>query len=74
MSFVCHQFLPSQELGGAGLMTAMVVACPTTGHHQFGTWWYGQMACAFALIGITVAALYRPGSPDAEGEGHEAVR
>jgi hypothetical protein len=26
------------SLGGAVLSTAMVVACPTSGHHQFGTW------------------------------------
>ena len=47
------------SLGGAGLFTAMVVACPTSGHHQFGMWWFGELACAFALIAITVAALRR---------------
>lgn len=47
------------SLGGAGLVTAMVVACPTSGHHQFGTWWFGEMACALALIAISVVALRR---------------
>ena len=49
------------SLGGAVLSTAMVVACPTSGHHQFGTWWYGEMACVIALVAISVAALrYTP--------------
>ena len=47
------------SLGGAGLVTAMVVACPTSGHHQFGMWWFGEMACALALIAISAAALRR---------------
>jgi hypothetical protein len=47
------------SLGGAGLVTAMVVACPTSGHHQFGMWWFAEMACALALIAISAAALRR---------------
>ena len=47
------------SVGGGALVTAMVVACPTSGHHQFGTWWFGEMACALALVGISVAALRR---------------
>jgi hypothetical protein len=41
------------------LLTAESIACPLTGHHHFGTWWYAQMACALALVGITVFALRR---------------
>ncbi len=41
------------------LLTAESIACPLTGHHHFGTWWYGQMACTLALVGITVFALRR---------------
>ena len=41
------------------LFTAESIACPLTGHHHFGTWWYAQMACALALVGITVFALRR---------------
>ena len=49
------------SLAGAVLSTAMVVACPTSGHHQFGNWWYGEMACVLALVAISVAALrYTP--------------
>jgi len=41
------------------LLTAESIACPLTGHHHFGTWWYGQMACALTLVGVTVFALRR---------------
>jgi hypothetical protein len=47
------------SVGAAVLATAAAIACPVTGHHSFGTWWFGQMACVLALVGITVAALYR---------------
>jgi peptidoglycan/LPS O-acetylase OafA/YrhL len=46
-------------LGGAALFLAMAVACPVSGHHTFGTWWYGQMACAIGLVAITGSALRR---------------
>jgi hypothetical protein len=59
------------SLAGAVLSTAMVVACPTSGHHQFGNWWYGEMACVLALVAISVAALrYTP----AERSPREAPR
>jgi hypothetical protein len=45
---------------GAGvLLTAMSVACPTAGHHAFGLWWVGQMACALAMVAIGAVALLR---------------
>jgi hypothetical protein len=47
------------SLAGAGLLVASSVACPTTGHHTIGTWWFAQMACSLALVGISVAALKR---------------
>jgi peptidoglycan/LPS O-acetylase OafA/YrhL len=46
-------------LGAAGLLLAMVVACPVSGHHTFGTWWYGEMACALGLVAVTGVALNR---------------
>jgi len=52
------------SLGAATLATAASIACPVTGHHPFGTWWYGQMACVLALVGVSVAMLRRP-SPSA---------
>lgn len=47
------------SLGAAGIFTAFSVACPITGHHGFGAWWYGQMACSVALIGVSGFALAR---------------
>jgi hypothetical protein len=47
------------SLGAATLLVAASVACPTTGHHPIGAWWFAQMACAFALVGVSVAALRR---------------
>ena len=46
-------------LGAAAWFVAMAVACPVSGHHSFGAWWYGQMACALGLVAITVGALRR---------------
>ncbi len=48
------------SLGAAGLFTAFAVACPTTGHNPVGAWWFGQMACVFALVGASAYALRRP--------------
>jgi hypothetical protein len=47
------------SLAGAVLATAASIACPVTGHHQFGTWWFGQMACMLGLVAISVATLRR---------------
>lgn len=47
------------SMGAALFFLALVVACPVTGHHSFGAWWYGQMACAIGLVAITGAALRR---------------
>jgi hypothetical protein len=45
------------SLGGAGFLTAMSIACPVSGHHPFGVWWYGQMACVLALVAASLVAL-----------------
>jgi hypothetical protein len=46
-------------LGASGLLLASAVACPTTGHHTIGTWWFVQMACSFAAVGVSVVGLRR---------------
>ena len=46
-------------LAASLLFTAESIACPLTGHHHFGTWWYAQMACALALVGVSLFALRR---------------
>ncbi len=45
------------SVAAAGFFTALSVACPVSGHHPFGPWWYGQMACALGMLGGSVAAL-----------------
>jgi len=48
------------SFGAAVLATAASIACPVSGHHAFGAWWFGQMACMLALVAISVFALRRP--------------
>ena len=45
------------SLAAAGFFTALSVACPVSGHHPFGVWWFGQMACALAMLAWSVTAL-----------------
>ncbi|HEY7106783.1 MAG TPA: hypothetical protein VH986_10295 [Acidimicrobiia bacterium] len=47
------------SLAGAVLATAASIACPVTGHHPFGTWWFGQMACMLGLVAVSVVTLRR---------------
>jgi len=47
------------SLATAVFATAGSIACPTTGHHPFGLWWFGQMACVLALVAISAVALQR---------------
>jgi hypothetical protein len=56
------------SLGAAVLATAASIACPLTGHHGFGSWWFGQMACVLALVGVSAYALHRSGIKAASGE------
>ncbi|MFZ4515285.1 MAG: hypothetical protein ACOYN3_03155 [Acidimicrobiia bacterium] len=43
----------------ATAFTAAVVACPITGHHTFGAWWFGELACVGAVWAVTGVALHR---------------
>ena len=45
------------SVAAAGFFTALSVACPVSGHHPFGAWWFGQMACALGMGGASVVAL-----------------
>ncbi len=55
------------SFGAAVLATAASIACPVTGHHAFGTWWFGQMACMLGLVAISVVALRRNYGIDQSG-------
>jgi hypothetical protein len=48
------------SLAAAGFFTALSVACPVSGHHPFGAWWFGQMACALGMVAASWIALGRP--------------
>jgi hypothetical protein len=45
------------SVAAAGFFTALSVACPVSGHHPFGAWWFGQMACATGLVASSWVAL-----------------
>ncbi len=47
------------SLGAGGILMAFSIACPVSGHHGFGAWWFGQMACALGLVGASAFALTR---------------
>jgi hypothetical protein len=47
------------SLAAAGIFTAFSIACPVSGHHAYAAWWFGQMACALALVGVSVYGLRR---------------
>ena len=47
----------SSAIVATGLPAASI-ACPISGHHQFGTWWFGQMACMLALVAIVLAIVW----------------
>jgi hypothetical protein len=36
-----------------------VFACPATGHHAFGLWWFGEMAIALTLVTLSAVAYLR---------------
>lgn len=38
---------------------AFAVSCPTSGHHDFGAWWFGELAILGAMTATSVAALGR---------------
>ena len=52
------------SLATAGFFTALSVACPVSGHHPFGAWWFGQMACALGMLAGSFVALTRTGPVD----------
>ena len=39
------------------LLATFVVACPVSGHHAFGLWWYAELAVVVGMLGVSLAAL-----------------
>lgn len=42
-----------------GLMVAVSVACPLSGHHTFGAWWLGELAIVAGLTSLGVLGYRR---------------
>jgi hypothetical protein len=51
------------SLLSASIATTMVLACPISGHHHFGLWWAGELACLGAWAAISVAGLRSRAAP-----------
>ena len=47
------------SLAAALFFTAGVFACPATGHHLFGLWWFGEFAAVLALTALSAVAYLR---------------
>ena len=46
------------SLGAAGVLVAMTIACPLSGHHAgIGAWWWFEVAGSLTLVGASRAAL-----------------
>jgi hypothetical protein len=60
------------SLAAAAFFIALSVACPVSGHHPFGAWWFGQMACALGMAGVSLAALNRSSRVDPPIDGGPA--
>lgn len=39
------------------LLATFVVACPVSGHHELGLWWYAELALVVGMLGVSLAAL-----------------
>ncbi len=39
------------------LLATFVVACPVSGHHAIGLWWYAELALVLGMLGVSLAAL-----------------
>jgi hypothetical protein len=47
------------SVAASGIFIAGVFACPATGHHAMGLWWFGELACAVALVALSSVAWLR---------------
>ncbi len=48
------------SLVASAVFTAGVIACPTTGHHPMGLWWFGELACGLGILGVSAVVALRP--------------
>lgn len=48
-----RRFAVDASFVGASVMTAFSIACPASGHHQYGLWWFGQMTLMLGLLAFS---------------------
>ncbi len=53
------QWGPTASFVASSFFVAGVFACPASGHHAFGLWWFGEFAAALALVGLSGAAYLK---------------
>ena len=47
------------SIAASSLFTVGVFACPATGHHAMGLWWFGELAAAAVLVAMSARAYLR---------------
>lgn len=47
------------SLATSTLFATGVFACPATGHHAFGLWWFGEFGAALTLVALSAVAVVR---------------
>jgi hypothetical protein len=47
------------SLATSTLFAIGVFACPATGHHAFGLWWFGEFGAALTLVTLSAVAVVR---------------
>lgn len=57
---------PLASLGASGILLTSTFACPATGHHAFGLWWFGQLAIALTLVAMSAVHMWRQSRSEAE--------
>jgi hypothetical protein len=54
-----RRWAPLASVGASGLVLTASFACPATGHHLMGLWWFGQLAIALTLVTLSSVAAWR---------------
>ena len=54
-----RKWAPTASFVASSIFVTGVFACPASGHHAFGLWWFGEFAAALALVGLSGAAYLR---------------
>jgi hypothetical protein len=54
-----QRWASGSSIGASLIFTTAVFACPATGHHAFGLWWFGEFGAALALVAISTVVFLR---------------